>query len=358
MYPYLGGIDVDGTLFEEDYKLKKILKKPVNIFSDDFIKSLYNMDWDVRNWTFINLFNNIEIVNKYKTNPCPQIGKSSFDNPKNWVNLDAQPPYDENMSLDDYLKLVPDFNDPFDLIIKEHDGIYVVRDDLLPGGVGSKARYAEALMQQVEEKYLLYAGVPQGQAMITLARACKKYNKILICIAPNRKEPTKAHINAMEAGAIFFYYQTGGQAGARKRCRAFINDQLLGGGLYIPAGVKNKLITAGFAKSAVRINENYNPDALFCVASTGVMSHALSIALPDTEIFAIQVAGNSSTKKWPGRLNVINHNQPFNEKVKDQDAPPFNSILTYDAKGWKYCKEFKQNNPDKTVMFWNVKGEK
>lgn len=335
---------------------KENLNRPVNLFSDNFINSLRKMNYLERNKAFASLFRTLEII-EAKDNGIVRIGKSNFENPKGWINVDNLPPYDKHMSLQDYLDLVPNFKDPYDLIVKEHDGVLVIRDDLLPGGVGSKARYAEALMQKLEEKYIFYAGVPQGQAMITLARACEKHNKMLVCIAPNRNEPTEAHVNAMKAGAIFLYYQTGGQAGARKRCRAFISDHLGGQGFYVPAGVKNKLITAGFAKSAKRLDEIYKPDALFCVASTGVMSHALSIALPNTEVYAIQVAGNSSTKKWPGRLNIINHPQPFNEKVRPELAPPFNSILTYDAKGWAYCKKFKEENPNKTIMFWNVKGE-
>jgi hypothetical protein len=333
------------------------LNEEVDIFSDDFIKKLYAMKPFERDHYFCSLFPNLEMAHKYDSNPAPQIGKSDFQNPKGWVNVDSLPPYQEGWSRDDYLRLVENYVDPYEIITKEHEGVIVVRDDLLPGRVGSKARYAEALMQKVEQKYVLYAGVPTGQAMVTLARACKKYNKMLICISPNRKEPTQAHLETMDVGAIYMYYQTGGQAGARKRCRAFINDQLGGNGLYVPAGVKNPIITAGFVKSAMRLEEIYNPDVVFCVASTGVMSHSLSIALPNAEIHAIQVAGNSSTKKFPGRLNVTNHNQPFNERVKKEFEPPFNSVLNYDAKGWKYCKEYKKNNPDKVVLFWNVMGE-
>lgn len=339
----------------EDFK--SVLHRPVNIFSDEFITNLHNMDWKDRNWFFVNLFKNLKFAHKYDSNPCPQIGKSDYQNPKGWVNIDNLPPYDKNLSKQDYLNLVPDFQDPYDLIVKEHEDILVVRDDLLPGKVGSKARYAEALMQQVKEKYIFYAGVRTGQAMITLARACRRHKKVLVCISPNCKTPSYAHINSMKEGAIFLYYLTGGQAGVRKRCRAFINDQLLGNGLYVAAGVKNPLITAGFIKSADRINDLYKPDTLFCVASTGVMAHALSIALPNTEIYAVQVAHNSSTKKWPGRLNVINHEQPFSSNVVEKYAPPFNSIKNYDSKGWIYCLNYKKENPNKKVMFWNVMGE-
>jgi 1-aminocyclopropane-1-carboxylate deaminase/D-cysteine desulfhydrase-like pyridoxal-dependent ACC family enzyme len=302
------------------------------------------------------MFNNLNVID-IPEHGVPRIGKSDFENPKGWVNIDNQPPFIPGWTKDDYLKLVESFEDKIPLIVKEHDGISVVRDDLIPGGLGSKVRYSTALMSNVKEKYIFYAGVPQGQAMKVLAHVCKQFNKILVCIAPWRKSPTPTHLEAMNHGAIFMFYRTGGQAGARKRCRAFINDQLKGSGFYVAAGVKNPLITAGFMKSAMQLNSQYTPDAIFCACSTGVMAHGLALAFPNAEIHAVQVAGNSSTKKHPGRLIVHNHAQPFNDSCKFEDRPPFNSILEYDAKAWKWALDYKNAYPEKKILFWNVTGE-
>lgn len=338
-------------------ELKEIYNRPVNIYSDGFIQKLYEMDWKDRNWYFANIFKNLEIVTKYETNPCPQIGKSDFENPKGYTNLDSLPPSDAALTFEDYKALVPNFEDPFESNVVMHDDIMVVRDDLIPGNLGSKARYADAFMRTVKEKYILYAMVKSGQAMKVLTHAAKKYNKVLVGIAPNRREPTIAHIEAMEMGAIMLYYQTGGMAGARKRCRAFINDQLQGQGVYIPAGVKHPFIVSGFAQSVNKIYNQYKPDVIFCVASTSVMTHGIMIGTPEEcEVHSVQVAGNASSKKWPGRAKIYFHDQDFSEDVRKEDAPPFNSILNYDAKGWKYAIEYKKNNPDKKVMFWNVAG--
>ena len=228
---------------------------------------------------------------------------------------------------------------------------------MLPGNLGSKSRYAEALMQQVKEKYIFYAMVRQGQALKVLAATAKKYNKIVVGIAPNCKTAPIAHLEAMEHGAIMLYYQTGGMAGARKRCRAFISDHLSGRGLYVPAGVKHPIITAGFAKSVRKIVDEFKPDVIFSVASTMVMNHGIQIAAPECEVYAIQVAGNSATDKWPGRANTIIHHQSFNEPCDPELMPPFNSIPEYDAKGWDYALRYKKDNPDKKVMFWNVAGK-
>ena len=142
----------------------------------------------------------------------------------------------------------------------------------------------------------------------------------------------------MKHGAVMMYYRTGGMAGARKRCRDFITEHLPGQGMYIPAGVKHPIITAGFMKSAQKVANQYNPDVVFSVASTMVMNHGLQLAFPNAEIHAVQVAGNSASEKWPGRAIIHTHDQPFNEPCLEKHMPPFNSMATYDAKGWKYAK--------------------
>lgn len=337
---------------------RQILSRPVDIFSDSFIRSLYEMPWQKRNWFFVNLFKNLELAHKYDTNPCPQIGKSHFQNPKGWVNMDSKPPFVEGWTYNDYVATLPNFNDPFPNNVVEHEGVMVVRDDLIPGNLGSKARYAEALVQNVKEKYITYAMVKSGQAMKVLAHTCKKYDKILIGIAPNRTKPTDAHIEAMEMGAIMLYYQTGGMAGARKRCRALVHDQLLGNGLYIPAGVKHPYITSGFAQSVNKIYNQFKPDVIFCATSTAVMAHGMMLGTPEEcEIHAVQVGDNSSLKKWPGRAKVYQHWQSFSEDCKKENMPPFDSISNYDAKVWAYARDYKKDNPDKRVMMWNVAGE-
>lgn len=326
-------------------------------YSDDYIKFLYGLSYKDRNLSFVNNFINLNVMS-IPEHGVPRIGQSlnKIANPKDWINVDALPPRDETLTLDEYLAMVPNFQDPYPNNVVEHEGVLVIRDDMIPGNLGSKARYAEALMQSVKEKYIFYAMVAEGQALKVLASTAKKYNKIVVGIAPLRKEPTDCHVEAMNLGAILFYYQTGGMAGARKRCRDFITEQLNGNGLYIPAGVKHPLIIAGFAKSCVAINEIYKPDIVFSVASTMVMNHGIQLGFPQADIYAIQVAGNSSSKKWPGRATVINHDQAFNEPCRKEDRPPFNSILTYDAKGYAYALKYKKQNPEKIVMFWNVAG--
>lgn len=328
-----------------------------DIFSDEYIKYLYSLDYKKRNEEFVSNFEDLSVLSM-PNHGVPRIDKASKEhkNPKGWVNIDALPPRDESKSLEYYLNLIPNFKDPYPSNVVEHDGVLVIRDDMLPGNLGSKARYAEALISQVPQKYLFYAMVPQGQALKILASVAKKHNKVIVAIAPWRKEPTEGHVEAMMRGAIMMYYQTGGMAGARKRCRDFIKEQLNDNALYIPQGVKHELIIAGFAKSCLAINEKFKPDVVFSVASTMVMSHGIQLGFPQAEIYAIQVAGNSASKKYPGRANIIHHPQAFNDPCPKDKLPPFPAISTYDAKGWTYAVEYKRANPDKIVMFWNVAG--
>jgi hypothetical protein len=41
---------------------------------------------------------------------------------------------------------------------------------------------------------------------------------------------------------------------------------------------------------------------------------------------------------------------PFDKSVKSEDAPPFPSVPTYDAKAWKFIKQYAKPG----ALFWNV----
>ena len=289
----------------------------------------------------------------------PTIGPSrlEFKNPLNWFDPDKKPPLNPNMNLKDYLKLVVGYQDPYPIKVIDHDGVMVVRDDLLPDNLGSKIRYVDAFMSTVSQQYIFYAAVAQGHALKVLAVSAKKYGKTVIAIAPLRKTPTPTHVEAIENGVLMMYYQSGGMSGVRKRCRDFITEFMPASGLYIPAGVKHPLIIAGFAKTCWGINKRYKPDTVFSAASTMTMNSGIQLGFPTAEIHAIQVAGNAASIKWPGRAIIHIHDQPFDESCKEEYLPPFNSIKTYDAKAWIYAKEYKQAHPKKRVMFWNVAGQ-
>ena len=84
-------------------------------------------------------------------------------------------------TAEDYLNLIGDWKDPNpDPVVVEHDGYFVVRDDLLD--VGSKARAGDYLIGHSEEnknvEECVYGSSPAtGYAQIRLPYLCNRYGK-------------------------------------------------------------------------------------------------------------------------------------------------------------------------------------
>jgi hypothetical protein len=51
-----------------------------------------------------------------------------------------------------------------------------------------------------------------------------------------------------------------------------------------------------------------------------------------------------------GRADVVSAPEPFQKAVNIDDRPPFPSVLTYDAKAWRYIPK----NTGRDILFWNV----
>ena len=73
--------------------------------------------------------------------------------------------------------------------LKEHDGILVVRDDLLPGG--TKARFLPVLFEHADE--VVYARAAEGGAQTALAAVAAQLGKRATIFVAKRAHPPRAH---------------------------------------------------------------------------------------------------------------------------------------------------------------------
>jgi hypothetical protein len=54
-----------------------------------------------------------------------------------------------------------------------------------------------------------------------------------------------------------------------------------------------------------------------------------------------------------GRTEIVSEPLPFLKEEKKENLPNFNTVPSYDGKGWKYVPK----NTGRDIWFWNVAGK-
>lgn len=240
-----------------------------------------------------------------------------------------------------YLNLAGDWEDPNPSpIIKLHEGVRVVRDDLI---VGSKVRGGDLLVSQIKENTLVYVQPRTGLAGVSILDVAKRYGKKVKLFMPSSKRISEHQACCIERGAEYEFHRIAAMPvlnGIAKKWADKHDDAC-----FVPLGLKHELVTAGFVKVASKIPE---PEEVWTVISTGVLHRALQIAWPNAKFHCVAVSRNMK-KGEIGHERIISHPLPFTTAIKE-DLTPFPSVNTYDGKAWKYIPK----NTGKDILFWNV----
>ena len=227
-------------------------------------------------------------------------------------------------------------------IIKEYDGIQVVRDDLLDGGTKRRAfTMYIASLPNIEE--FVYASPRQGYAQLSLAYACRDLGRKCTVTVPKGKhywltdEAIKLGCNIIEVPMGFL---TNIQAKARYYCEE--NEAHL-----IPFGGDHPIIVEAMTRTALSLD--IQPKEVWTVMSSGVLSRGLQSAWSDAKVYGVQI-GHNTTEDEMGRAKTFRSKYKFQQECKKDERPPFPSSLTYDSKAWTFIKE----HASKGALFWNV----
>ena len=240
-----------------------------------------------------------------------------------------------------YLDLAKDWEDPNPPpVIKMHDGVRVVRDDLL---VGSKIRGGDLLVSQIKQKTLVYVQPRTGLAGVSLLEVAKRHDKKVKLFMPSSKQISHHQACCIERGADYEFHRIAAMPNLNAIAKKWADEQE--DAFFIPLGLKHELVTAGFVKVASQIPE---PEEVWTVISTGVLHRALQIAWPNAKFHCVAVSRNMKSGEI-GHDSIISHPLPFTTAIKE-DLPPFPSVNTYDGKAWKYIPK----NTGRDILFWNV----
>ena len=166
-----------------------------------------------------------------------------------------------------YLSLINGWEDSLPSpVIEEHEGIQVVRDDLLGGG--SKIRFADYLIQsQPEIEEWVYGSSPAtGYAQISLSYLCRKYGKKAVIFMAARAWD-KLHdyqIEALKVGADMKWVPNGMLSVTEKRARDYVEQDPKVRKL-LPIGFHHDTVIASIVRVALSID--VRPNEVWTVGS-------------------------------------------------------------------------------------------
>mgnify|MGYP006083579193 FL=1 len=228
-----------------------------------------------------------------------------------------------------------------DPIVIDHDGVRVVRDDLV---VGTKTRAADLLASKINNDTMVYSQPRVGLAGVSLLDVAKHHNKKVVLFMPASKRISLHQACCIERGAIPIFERIAAMPILNIKAKEWADKH---NAFFIPLGLKHELATAAIVHTASKIAE---PEEVYVAISTGVLSRALQIAWPNAKFTCVAVARNLKAGEL-GRANVIS--EPLEFMQEEPIQPPFPTVRTYDAKVWKYIPK----NTGRNILMWNVGAE-
>lgn len=226
-------------------------------------------------------------------------------------------------------------------ITTTHDGIYVVRDDLYPGG--TKARFIGQMFDYADE--VVYATPQEGGAQTALATVAAALGKRATLFCAARKETHPRVAMGLALGATYHFVTPGYlsvvQARAEEYCE-MTGAKLAPFGMDFPAAID--------AIAGAALSLDVTPDEVWCASGSGVLARGLAKAWPWAARHVVQVGRDLSYREVDSAIIVkqpLAFGQPYRGTV------PFPADPHYDAKAWAECKARRGGG---LVLFWNVTG--
>jgi len=226
-------------------------------------------------------------------------------------------------------------------IVREHDGVLVVRDDLFPGG--TKARFMPVLFEGAEEA--VYAGPAEGGAQTALATVAKDLGKRATIFVAARARLHPRTLEAARLGAKVVPIRPGYLSVVQARAKGYAKAS---GARLVPFGVDLPEAITRLAEAALATG--LDPDEVWCAAGSGVLARALAKAWPRARRHVVQV-GRELQPQDVASATIHIYPRPFSDVAKA--ISPFPSDPHYDAKAWETMTA--RRGPG-CVVFWNVAG--
>ena len=239
-------------------------------------------------------------------------------------------------------------------IIREHDGVLVVRDDLIAGG--TKSRFILPYFARLNsmgpplKDEIVYASPAYGGAQLSLAYCAAAVGKKATIFVAARKQMHPRTKEASLVGANIVEIRPGYLTKIQKEARDYARSTSFGrAAMLMKFGGGTDAINILAEAAAEVAKEVGYLDEVWCAAGSGVLLRAVQECLPAARHIGVQVGHQLS---WEERGKAIIHKAelPFEKEYKC--VVPFPSCRNYDAKAWAVCKRLGKGKR----LFWNVLG--
>jgi len=232
-------------------------------------------------------------------------------------------------------------------IIKVHDDIFVVRDDLVPGG--TKSFFIKQELAESNQEHFVYPGTAYGAAIVAFAAAANESKKYAHIFSAERKIKTDFIEDAEWMGGDYVIWhpvKMGYYSNVSSKAKKFAEQNNYH---LFPCGFRGEFAVLRIAARARLIDDKF--DAVFSACASGTLQLGLQMADIGEKYFAI---GTGMKNPFHGKATLIEHYniQKFEQKAKI--LPPFPTVPNYDGKVWQYAIEYKKQHPNERVLFWNV----
>jgi hypothetical protein len=265
-----------------------------------------------------------------------------------------EPTYEDNngrfWSVDELLELVKDWEDPNPApVIEKFDNIFVVRDELLD--YGSKIRFVDKFIKDAPQKEIVFGSSPAtGYAQISLPAVTNKYDKktVLFMAKRNSDNYHEYQKRGMALGAEYKWVNMGMLSVTQARAREYVNENP-NERVVFPIGLEHPTVIGSIIKVARQHIDPTKISEIWSVGSSGTLNRGLQLAFPELDVNVVSV-GHAMGAREIGRAKYYRTEYKFDKAIPESEMPPFPSAPTYDAKAWKFVKEFGKPN----CLFWNV----
>ena len=231
-------------------------------------------------------------------------------------------------------------------VVKRNIKVNVVRDDILIGG--TKQRALDIFINNCYNEYI-YAGPAEGFAQIALSYVCFLYSKNATIFLAKREKETLLTQKARELGASIKYINPPNRIqNLNQKAKNYAKKNKKR--TLLPFGLDDPVYIAYLA-SRIKIawGKKRKPKRLWLVAGSATILRALYTIFPDCFFLIVRVG----KKIWPDQVEGIKH-KIYTSKLrfaqKAYITPPYESVITYDAKLWEFVEKYGKNGD----YIWNV----